>query len=285
MAKRRNSTTKSRALPYSGVCNLEHFEHDDLTPVFADMMPELFPSSDSGDVPETVPPGRQRRKAWEMAMSVRSLQDLGALRDGAQILGAGAGREWTGFYLTRFATVHMTDLYAGEHGWENAQRDMLIDPDPRRDGDWVRERLIVQHMDMRSLRYADGTFDGVFSSSSIEHIGTLEDMAAAAAEMGRVLKPGGVLTLATEFKLDGDGSGFPNVHLFTEDELQQFVVEPSGCEMAGEPAFDASEATRKAALVLSKANLEADRYERPHVVFINRGLTFTSVFLTLRKPE
>ena len=43
------------------------------------------------------------------------------------------------------------------------------------------------------LRYPDDTFDGIFSSGSIEHFGDLQDVANAAYEMGRVLKPGGVL--------------------------------------------------------------------------------------------
>ncbi len=61
----------------------------------------------------------------------------------------------------------------------------------------------MQHIDGRWLRFPDETFDGIYSSGSIEHFGGLDFVANAAFEMGRVLKPGGVLTLSTEFKIAG----------------------------------------------------------------------------------
>ena len=50
-----------------------------------------------------------------------------------------------------------------------------------------RRRLVVQHMDALDLRYEDESFDGIFSCGSIEHFGSLENVAVAAGEMARVL--------------------------------------------------------------------------------------------------
>src|SRR5204862_4394011 len=107
------------------------------------------------------------------------------------------------------------DLYLEPGDWEQtAATSMLIDPGRHAVIPWNPRRLVVQHMDARELRYEDESFDGIFSSSSIEHFGDHADVERAVSEMFRVLKPGGVLSLSTEFRLAGDGPGLPNVLLF-----------------------------------------------------------------------
>ena len=54
------------------------------------------------------------------------------------------------------------------------------------------------YADARELPFPDGAFDVVFSLSSIEHFGGPRDVARAAREMGRVLKPGGHAFVVTE---------------------------------------------------------------------------------------
>ena len=53
-------------------------------------------------------------------------------------------------------------------------------------------------MDARRLDLPDDSFDVVFSLSSIEHFSSPRAIARAAAEMGRVLRPGGHAFIATE---------------------------------------------------------------------------------------
>ena len=60
------------------------------------------------------------------------------------------------------------------------------------------DRLTVEYADARSLPYPDESFDVVFSLSSIEHFGGPGDVARAAREMGRVLRPGGHAFVVTE---------------------------------------------------------------------------------------
>lgn len=272
--------SKTRKLPYFSVPEMWHFEHAELVAPMAAVYPGVVDD-------EVVPVGQRRRKRWEIAMAVRALQDFGAAGPDARVLGVGAGLERTGFYLSNHVEqVYMTDLYGVQDQWGNAAPVALRNLDAVAPMAFNRQRVVVQHMDMRDLRYPDNFFDGIYSSSSIEHLPTFEDVAAAAREIGRVVRPGGVITLATEWKIDGDENQWPGVLLFDSDTLREYVIEPSGCEpverMRTTTPDDETLATR---LVLSKATATADQWDRPHLVFINRGITFTSVFITLRKPE
>jgi len=235
------------------------------------------------------PVGREFRKEWEVAMSVRGLRDFGAVHPDARLLGVGAGTERTSYFLTLYAgQVFATDLYAdgGWPGW--ADKGMLCDPSPWADGDWNRQRLVVQHMNGCELHYPDAWFDGIYSASSIEHFGTLDDVALSAAEMGRVLKPGGVIALTTEWRLTGTkGNGWGNVIVFNPDTLRQYIIEPSGCELVDEPDYGFDNATLATGQdldwVVSTAN-HGGQIPTPHIVLLHQGYMFTSVSVVMRKP-
>ena len=109
---------------------------------------------------------------------------------------------------------------------------MLVEPERFAPGPFERERLSVQHMDGRWLRFPGETFDGIYSSGSIEHLGGLDFVANATLEMGRVLKPGGVLTLSTEFKIAGppDGDAWDaGTLVLSEEQIRRYVIE--ACEL------------------------------------------------------
>ena len=62
------------------------------------------------------------------------------------------------------------------------------------------------------LELADASFDVVFSLSSIEHFGSRRDVARAAAEIGRVLRPGGHAFVVTECFVASSPLDRPRVH-------------------------------------------------------------------------
>jgi hypothetical protein len=137
-------------------------------------------------------------------------------------------------------------------------------------------------------------FDGVYSAGSIEHFGSLEAVAAAAEEIGRILKPGGVAVLTTEFRLDGpnDRPWFSDdCILFTPPMLHEHIIGPSGLTLIGEPNFSTSQQTfdNRAVLVefLEKAKhvetLTDKRNAYPNLVLYHAGFLFCSVHLALRK--
>ncbi len=151
-------------LRFNKVCEVEDFRHDDLLGVIREVCAYKIPH-----LPPGFPVGTEHRKDWEVAMAVRTLRRFGALRRDATLLGVAAGAEDTSFFLTREAgQVFATDRYLASGDWEGiAPLSMLVVPEDVSPFQFEVDRLVVQHMDGRHLRYPDDTFDGIFSSGSI----------------------------------------------------------------------------------------------------------------------
>jgi SAM-dependent methyltransferase len=87
---------------------------------------------------------------------------------------------------------------------KKADAVVLVDVAPS-----VRERaatrypgLRVENADVRSLAYADGTFDLIVSNSTLDHFDDEETLATALGELARVLAPGGTLLLTLDNPLN-----------------------------------------------------------------------------------
>ena len=312
-------------LPSNKVLALSDFDHPDLLRVLRGIFPhqtERFGAA--------WPRGLEYRKDWEVAMAVLALERGGALRPDARILGVGAGNEPTIFHLTGIVgEVHATDLYLAEppprpkslsrrlgnlsralaevvrpsrHGaraWEeSANLHMFLDPGRYWPRPWNARRLVVQHMNGLELRYEDDSFDGLFSSGSIEHFGGHAEVSRAAREMARVLAPGGILSISTEYRLAGPGPGLPGILMFDRAELTSLIVDASGLEpidafqtvAAGEVgpprAFDAAAANVRRHVAEHGEILfhKLTWPEYPAVALRSGQREWTSCHVALRKP-
>jgi SAM-dependent methyltransferase len=233
---------RASRLGYCKLCEIEDFRDPDLRELIRDL-------SGVGSERPDYPDGEEHRKPWEVAMTARALRDFGALREDAEILGVGAGTEATIFWLTRHVKrVFATDLYLTEDSWSelDSGAGMLHAPEKETTLDWNPRRLVVQHMDALDLRYEDDSFDGIFSSGSIEHFGGLDNIRKSVEEMYRVVRPGGVVALATEFRLGGPSPGIPGTWLFDETELRQVALDDMGWELASPVDLSISDATMEA---------------------------------------
>ena len=265
------------------LCEIEDFEDLELR----ELMREAF-ATQVVRFGSTFPTGVEWRKYWEVAMSLRALSQLGVLRPDAELLGVGAGAEATCFWLTRHVRrVFATDLYIDNEEWATqTPPGMLLDPAPFASCEFEPRRLVVQHMNALELGYEDESFDGVFSSSSIEHFGDLAAVRRAFEEMHRVLKPGGVVTLSTEYRVAGEGS-LPGTLLFDQAELQALweglfeLVEPLHLELTPETRSVVIDFDEAAAEL--RAGREWSRY--PHILLMHQGqaVVWTSVHVALRK--
>lgn len=249
------------------------------------------------------PRGAEYRKHWEVVQAARTLAHEGVLRPDAEVLGVGAGTEPTVFWLTNHVRrVFATDLYLSG-GWEeSASQRMLTEPGSAWEGPWNPRRLVVQHMDALDLRYEDASFDAVFSSSSIEHFGTHDDVARSIREAHRVLKPGGVLTVSTELRVMGPGPGLPDILMFDRDELRACVTDAAPWEPIGPERTTLQDPTLAVDFASAAADVQAHVAEHGEIRWARlrwstypqvalRHLHFddervwTSVHLALRKPR
>jgi SAM-dependent methyltransferase len=282
-------------LGYNRLCNVEDFEH----PAFRRLLREIF-AYQLERVGPSFPLGRETRKEWEVAMAARTLADFGCLHRRAEILGVGAGHEPTIFWLTNHVgRVFATDLYLEPGVWkEFCNASMLTEPGRHWPSAWDPRRLVVQHMDALELRHPDASFDGVFSSSSIEHFGGPAEVRRSLEEIHRVLKPGGVLSISTEFRLEGPGPGIPGTLLFDEREVRELFLDGLGWDLVGPLDLEVSPATRASELPVMEYiedfhahfarhgqvvfhELDFSRY--PQILLRHGESLFTSLHLALRK--
>lgn len=267
-------------LGYCKLCSVEDFEDPELVGIVRETYAGL--STGPG-----FPRGVETRKLWEVAQAIRALCDFGATHADATLLGVGAGTEQTGFWLTNDARrVYMTDRYAAPAEWDDTCPDgMLIDPSPYAVCRWNPARMVVLHMDALELEFGDGSIDGIFSSGSIEHFGGASDIQQAAREMARVLKPGGIAAIATEFRLEGP-PGLPGTRLFTEAELHELIVDVAEWELVERPRLEISERTLSTVVSFSEAVEAAESggpWKYPHIVLRHGLHLWTSVSLVLRR--
>jgi SAM-dependent methyltransferase len=252
------------------------------------------------------------RKQWERGMLALALAERGSLHDQAGVLAIGAGTEPVLFWLAnRVGMVTATDIYGeGKFAAVEAAESMLRNPAAFSTVDYRKDRLVVRHMDARRLEFPTGSFDAVYSLSSIEHFGSPQDIAGAAAEMGRVLKPGGTAVVVTEclvhlHPLDRAPAEFAlrlgtlgrkrraatlrrRVALgeaFTPREIDSLIVGPSGLELAQRLDLTLSpQSWDNLTTVHPNGRLQAatGRLD-PHVLLKIHRSVFTSVCLLLYK--
>jgi SAM-dependent methyltransferase len=261
------------------------------------------------------PPPRAlaERKQWERGMLALALAERGSLHDRATVLALGAGTEPVLFWLAnRVGRVTATDIYGeGKFAAVEAAESMLRNPAAFSAVDYRKDRLVVRHMDARRLEFPAGSFDAVYSLSSIEHFGSPREIAGAAAEMGRVLKPGGTAVVVTEclvhlHPLDRAPAEFALRlgtlgrkrrvstlrrrmalgEAFTPREIDSRIVGPSGLQLVQPLDLTLSpQSWDNLTTVHPNGRLEAatGRLD-PHALLKIHRSVFTSVCLLLHKP-
>jgi SAM-dependent methyltransferase len=217
------------------------------------------------------------RKPYELAQLIYGCRALGVLRDDASIVSVGAGHEPVLYWLANHVRrVIATDIYEGI--WRDVQAregdpDVLRTPETFAPFPYRRDHLTFMRMDGRRLAFRDGSFDIAYSLSSIEHFGGLPGAVATVREMTRVLKPGGVLVLGTEYVLDGPR----HEETFLPKEIAELVHQP-GLELV--QPIDETVYRRYS---YTPVDLYNDPYQTPHMVVRFNDTVFTTVMLFLRR--
>ena len=219
------------------------------------------------------------RKGYEFTQLLFGLTRLGLVRDDVRVLSVGAGHEAVLYWLAnRVKSVVATDMYGGvwqSHGAREGDESVIADPRQFAPFPYRENHLIFLKMDGTALAFPDETFDVVYSLSSIEHFGGLEGASRAVDEMARVLKPGGVLALATEYILAGP----PHHEAFMPEQVRVLLQHPQLAlvEPVDEHVWDRYEYT--------PIDLRVNPLQTPHMVVTDNGSVFTSVMAFLRKKN
>lgn len=217
------------------------------------------------------------RKPYEFTQLIFGCRRLGALTDQAKVISVGAGHELVLYWLANQAGhVVATDMYEGV--WQNVQGregdpDVVNKPDEYAPFPYRRDRLTFLKMDGRQLAFSDGTFDIAYSLSSIEHFGGMAGAQATIREMARVLRPGGILALATEYVIAGP----PHDETFQPAEFEALIAQP-GLELV-QPVDTAVYHRYE----YRPIDLYKNPYQTPHMVVRFDDTVFTTVMVFLRK--
>jgi SAM-dependent methyltransferase len=284
---------------FAKLCDVRDWDDAELLRTIAEILPERDPAT------------HVERKVWEFAMLALFLEECGRMHDATEALAVGAGDERIVFWLAnRLGRVVATDIYGdGDFARREAAPTMLENPVAHAPFPYREDRLEVKWMDARGLEFPDESFDVAFSLSSFEHFGGRDDVAAAARELGRVLRPGGhafvvtecfvhrhplnaapadlavkLLTLGRKRRRAGLRSRAVVVEVFTPRELERLIVQPSGLELMQPLDVSLPRASRVNVTRTDAAGLRAESRDYwPHVLLKADRSLFTSVALPLYK--
>jgi SAM-dependent methyltransferase len=149
------------------------------------------------------PDGLIHRKDWEWALGIIAISRFGKLNEKSTAIGIGSGTEPVPFYLAnKINHVYATDIYRGNDGWKRAApSDFPENPRKYAPFPYREDAFTVLRMDGTNLEFPSESFDIAFSFSSIEHFGGKSHSGSLRAlqEIERVLKPGGLAVITTEY--------------------------------------------------------------------------------------
>ena len=227
----------------------------------------------------TVPPDKlsMHRKAYEFTQTLFGLVRLGRLTKDARALSVGAGHEAILYWLAnRVDLVVASDMY--DTSWKEARAAEGDEDVVRRPADFApfpyrEDRLLFSKMDGRRLAFRDVAFDVAYSLSSIEHFGGFEGARDAVDEMGRVVKTGGLVVVATEYLLEEPVTD----ETFPPDEIRALAERP-GLKLI-EPLDEHVQERYR----IEPVDLRTNPYQTPQMVVRNGETVFTSVMLFLER--
>ena len=129
-------------------------------------------------------------------------------------------------------------------------------------------------MDGCHLDLPDDAFDFVFSFSSIEHFGGHAAAAQSLREMRRVVRPGGIVAVATELLVNG----VAHAEFFLPAELYADLIQPSGLRLLEDIDFSLSDETLHGLVQLDRPGWTSIS---PHLICSEGPWRWTSVLLFL----
>jgi SAM-dependent methyltransferase len=236
------------------------------------------------------PQGFIHRKDWEWAIGLIAMKRFGKIDESSAAIGVGSGIEPIPFYLAnRISRVYATDLYEDNESWKNAApSEFLKDPKKYAPFPYREEALTVLRMDGSKLDFPDDGFDIAFSFSSIEHFGGKNHSGALKSmrEIERVLKPGGIAVIATEYIINGK----KHPEFFNKKTIHSDLIDKLEKLKPVEP-LDLRITTNTLDTVIDHFTIDAnwddmdEEYKKSHPLILLkiRNILFTSIMIVFQK--
>jgi SAM-dependent methyltransferase len=263
---------------FNRLCYVEDWENSEIK----DALAELEKLSSEGLI---------HRKDWEWALGIIAMRRFGKLNEKSTAIGVGSGTEPVPFYLAnKVKHVYATDLYGRNDGWKRAApSDFPENPKKYAPFPYKEDALTVLEMDGTKLEFPSESFDIAFSFSSIEHFGGGKNHSGALRslrEMERVLKPGGLAVITTEYIInDKEHPEFFNKRTIYSDLIDKLerlkLVEPLDLRITTKTLDTVIDYS---SVGVSWNNVNND-YKRthPHIVLRIKNILFTSIILVFQK--
>jgi SAM-dependent methyltransferase len=227
------------------------------------------------------------RKDWEWALGIIAMKRLGKLNKNSKALGVASAHEIILFYLAnKLNHVYATDLYDPKFTYTPS--DFPENPGKYAPFPYEEDALTALRMDATKLEFPSESFDISFSISSIEHFGGEHHSGALKGlrEMERVLKPGGIAVIATEYILNNkEHIEFFNrrtIYLDLLDKVESLkLVEPLDLRISTktlDTVMDFNDAD-----YWNITNDDNFRKIHPHIIIRIKDILLTSVMLVFQK--
>ena len=156
--------------------------------------------------------GRMHRKLWEYCFITQALSERGMLIPGKRGLGFAVGTEpLPALFASLGCEIIATDLdteEARQQGWvDTSQHAASLDSLNDRGicpPDQFQKRVDFRFVNMREIPDDLGTYDFIWSSCSLEHLGSLQLGEEFIYNSLKHLKPGGVSVHTTEYNVQSN---------------------------------------------------------------------------------
>lgn len=282
-------------LKLNKLCCIEDWENHELKDLILQLQSVSYHEKCKGFL--TRAPGQIHRKDWEWAMGVLAMRRLGNLNKESSAIGIGAGKELVIFYLANhLGHVLATDLYNAETWQDYAPQDFPEAPQKYAPFPYDEGALTASRMDATGkLAFPSNCFDIAFSFSAIEHFGGKNHSGALSSmkEMERILKPGGVAVISTEYIInDKDAPDLTN-QFYNKQTIYSDLIDRMTTLRLAEP-LDLRITAKTLDTVMDVRDAERwdrglydDRYKSMHpcILLRSRDVLLTSVMLVFRKAD
>ena len=241
-------------------------------------------------------PGQIHRKDWEWTLGIIAMKRFGKLHNNNNTaIGIGAGKELILFYLANHLRhLHATDLYSTKDWKDFAPADFPENSSKYSPFPYNQSALTVLRMDGTRLEFPSDSFDIAFSFSSIEHFGgeAYSGALKSLKEMERVLKPGGIAIVATEYIINNKNPPDLTNQFYNESTIYSHLIDKLDVMKLVEPLdLTISQKTLDKGIIDASNAVDWDtsrvdddfKQANPYIVIKLGNMLVTSIMLVFQK--